>query len=391
MLGRKNKEEFSIGIDIGTHTSRVVAVRKNDENSLPEIIAVAACESHGMRSGYVTHVSAAKETLDSLCKQMKDQSGIEIKKAFVSIGGISVTSVIASGDTVISRADGIISQIDIERSIEEAKKKIDLTNREILHIIPINYKIDGKDVLGRPLGMRGSKVQTQVFFVIVLSQHLTDLIDLFTKSGIEIENIVASPIAASQIALTENQKQHGTMLANIGAETVSVIVYDRGLPLSLQVFPIGGSDFTKDIALGLKIPIEEAEQIKMGRLQGAHSERKLSEIIEARLRDVFEIIEKHLKKINRDALLPAGIIITGGGSHISQIESLARSALRLPCRIGIPEHLLQMKPRIRDVSWIVAYGLATYKKEDVNINSKSATNHTSISKKIKSFLHDLMP
>jgi len=391
MLGRKTKEEFSIGIDIGTHTSRAVAVRKNEDSTLPEIVAVAACESKGLRNGYVTHIGLAKETLENLCNQMKEQSGIEVKKAKISIGGVSLTSVIASGDTVVSRADGIINQIDIDRSIEEAKKKLDLTNRDILHVIPINYKIDGKDVLGRPLGMRGSKIQTQVFFVITLSQHLTDLIDIFTKCGIEVEDVVASPVAASKVALTDNQKQHGTMLANIGAETVSVIVYDKGIPLSLQVFPIGGSDFTKDIALGLKIPIEEAEQIKMGRLQGAHSERKLSEIIEARLRDVFEIIEKHLKKINRDALLPAGIIITGGGSHISQIESLARSYLRLPCRIGIPEHLLQMKPRIRDVSWIVSYGLATYVKESNENTLRSSHNCGSLGKKIKSFLHDLMP
>ncbi len=109
------------------------------------------------------------------------------------------------------------------------------------------------------------------------------------------------------------------------------------------------------------------------------------------MRDIFEILEKHLKKINRDALLPAGIVITGGGSHISQIESLARNTLRLPCRTGIPEHLLQMKPRIRDVSWIVAYGLAVYKSSDETQKPKNIGGGMGFGKKIKSFLHDLMP
>ena len=391
MLRNRNKQEFSIGIDIGTHMSRAIVVRKNDESPLPEIVAVAACESKGLRNGYITHLGSAKETLNNLIKNLKEQSNIDVRKANVSMGGISITSVIATGETVISKADGIVTQIDIDRTVAEALKKIDLTNRDVLYTLPIVYKIDGKEVLGRPIGMRGSKITAQVFFVVCLAQHLTDLVDLFTENGIEIENIIASPIAAAGIALSENQRQNGAMLANIGAETVSTIVYERGMPLSLQVFPIGGADFTKDIALGLKIPIEEAEQIKTGRSQGAHSERKLSEIIEARLRDIFEILEKHLKKINRDALLPAGIIITGGGSHISQIESLARNTLRLPCRTGIPEHLLQMKPRIRDVSWIVSYGLATYKNTDETQKAKNTSTGTSLGKKISSFLHDLMP
>ncbi len=392
MLGRSNKQEYTIGIDMGTHTSRAIAVRKRDaENTFPEIVAVAAAESKGMRSGYITNINATKETLNSLLSQLKDQAGIEVKRANISMGGISVTSIISTGEAVITRADGIIGQNDIDRAIAEAHKKIDLTNRELLHVIPILYKIDSKEALARPVGMRGSKIEAKVFFVVCLSQHLGDLIDLFTEAGIQIDNIVASPIAAAGVALTENQRHNGAMLANIGAETVSIIVYERGLPLSLQVFPIGGADFTKDIALGLKIPIEEAEQVKLGRMQGSHSERKLNEIIEARLRDVFEILEKHLKKISRDALLPAGIIITGGGSHISQIESLARSALKLPCRVGIPEHLLSIKPRIRDVSWIVSYGLSLYQEGINNTKVSNSGQGSTVKRKIRNFLHDLMP
>jgi len=392
MLRRNNKQEFNIGFDIGTHTARAVVTKLSSaENEFPEIIAVAQAESKGLRSGYITNPQGTKETLQSLISQLKEQGNLDVRRANISIGGISLNSSIASGDVVVSRADGIISQNDIDKAISEAHNKLDLVNREILHTIPVSYKIDSKEVLGRPLGMRGSKLEVKVFFVICLAQHLFDLIDLFSDLGIEIQNIVASPIAASCVALTETQKQNGVMLANIGAETVSAIVYEHGVPLSLHVFPIGGSDFTKDIALGLKIGVEEAELVKIGKNQGLHSERKLNEIIEARLRDIFELLEKYLKKINRDALLPAGIVITGGGSHISQIESLARNSLRLPCKVGIPEHLLQMKPRLRDVSWVVAYGLTLYKEENSNPKIKSFSDGNNFMSKIKSFLHDLMP
>lgn len=395
MLGRSNKQEYTIGIDIGTHTARaVVTMQSQNENTFPEIIAVAACESNGLRNGYITHMPSAKDTVNNLITQLKDQSNITTKKVHLSVGGVSVSSVISTGDSVITRSDNLVTEFDIEKSISEAEKKIDIVNREIMHTIPFSYKIDGKEVLGRPIGMRGNRIEVKVFFVTCLNQHLSDFMELFTELNIEIESIVASPIAAARVALTEHQRQNGVMLANIGAETVSIIVYEHGLPLSLQIFPLGGSDFTKDIALGLKVGVEEAELIKTGRTIGSHSERKLSEIIEARLRDIFELLEKHLKKINRDALLPAGIVITGGGSHISQIESLARSSLRLPCRVGIPEHLLQLKPRIRDVSWIVSYGLCIF---DPNMETSSSKNKVfsgssnSLKNKIKSFLHDLMP
>ena len=142
---------------------------------------------------------------------------------------------------------------------------------------------------------------------------------------------MASPLAGSLVMLSKAQKRAGCVLANIGAETVSIVVFENNTPVSLKVFPIGSSDITNDIALGLKIPLEEAEKIKRGGMSdAAYSKRKLDEIISSRLTDIFELIDAHLKKHNRDGLLPAGIIITGGGSSITSVQDLARAALRLP-------------------------------------------------------------
>jgi len=169
---------------------------------------------------------------------------------------------------------------------------------------------------------------------------------------------MASPIAASLITLTKTQKIAGCVLANIGAETVSIAVFENNIPVSLEIFPIGSTDITNDIALGLKVPLEEAEQIKIGAITGSsYPRKKLEEIISARLSDIFELIEAHLKKIGRNGLLPAGIVITGGGSGLSNIEDLAKVALRLPSRIGTANLGLSEKQSYKDSTWAVAYGL----------------------------------
>jgi len=178
-----------------------------------------------------------------------------------------------------------------------------------------------------------------------------------------VEDVMASPLAASFVTLSKTQRIAGCVLANIGAETVSIVVFENDKAISMEVFPIGSNDITNDIALGLKIPIEQAERIKIGLQNQAGGNKiqdfprkKLDEIVGARLSDIFELIEAHLKKIGRNGLLPAGIIITGGGSSISTIEDLAKSSLKLPSKK--PDVRFESaKGPIKDSGWAVAYGL----------------------------------
>ena len=243
-----------------------------------------------------------------------------------------------------------------------------MQNRKIIYSIPISWKIDGKAVLGRVLGMKGVKLETKALFVSCIESHLDDLVEAVEKAGVQVIDVVASPIAASFVTLSKSQKIAGCVLANIGAETVSIVVFEDNIPISLEVFPIGGSDITNDIALGLKISLGEAESIKIGGVTATnYSKKKLEEIISARLGDIFELIEAHLKKIGKSGILPAGIIITGGSSSIGLIEDLARNYLRLPSRVAsliTGESLISergggqsAKFQIKDSSWSVAYGL----------------------------------
>ena len=208
--------------------------------------------------------------------------------------------------------------------------------------------------------MRGSKLEVKTLFVYCLSQHLNDLIRVANMAGLTIEDIVPAPLAGSYATLSPAQKMAGCALVNIGSQTTSIITFEENTPRSLQVFPFGSNDITNDIALGLRVSLEEAEQLKLGSNQPVGVKKKLDEIIEARLTDIFESVEAHLKKIGRNGLLPAGIIIVGGGGNLENIERLAKSSLRLPARLFDVTQASHLKNQIRDASWVVAYGLCLF-------------------------------
>ncbi|HEY4524349.1 MAG TPA: cell division FtsA domain-containing protein, partial [Candidatus Paceibacterota bacterium] len=207
----------------------------------------------------------------------------------------------------------------------------------------------------------GNKLEARVLFVVYLEQHLDNLLRAIEDAGLTVEDIVASPIAGSLPTLTTQQKNVGCILTNLGSQTTAIIVYEDGLPLSLQILPLGSMDITNDIALGLRVPLDEAERLKLSSENMLNFKKKLDEIIEARLSDMFELIESHLKKIGRNGLLPAGIFITGGGSQIANIEKLAKDALRLPAKVYYPnivDH--QSKNQIKDSGFLVTYGLCLF-------------------------------
>ena len=275
---------------------------------------------------------------------------------------MGLESFYGSGVEIISRADSEVTDLDVGKAINSAEESLRTSgtflNKKIIHRVPLIFKIDGKEILGRAVGMRGGKLEVKVLFITSMEQHLNDLIQSVEEAGIDIENVYASPFAASLAVLSKTQKVAGCVLANIGAETVSIAVFENNMPISIKVFPIGGTDITNDIALGLQIPLEEAEAVKLGGVTGAtFPKKKLDEIIDARLSDIFELIENHLKKIGKNGLLPAGIIITGGGSGIATIEDLAKSALKLPSQAGSLKSLNNFRGAVKDSTWAVAYGL----------------------------------
>jgi len=363
---------ITAGIDIGTYEVRVVVAEQTPENNLPTILGTGRAGSKGLRHGYIINTADVTRSVSLAVRQAEKSSSIKIKRAFISIGGAGLSGIISQGSAIVAKADQEITEADTDQAVAAAEESISnalMQNRKIIYSIPISWKIDGKHVLGRVLGMRGVKLETKVLFVSCIESHLDDLAEAVEKSGVEVIDVVASPIAASFVTLSKSQKIAGCVLANIGAETVSIVVFEDNIPISLEIFSIGGSDITNDIALGLKVSLEEAESIKLGGVTTtSYPRKKLEEIISARLGDIFELIEAHLKKIGKSGVLPAGIIITGGSSSIGLIEDLARSYLHLPSRIASlntgnnqttnrTDGTQIGKFQIRDSSWSVAYGL----------------------------------
>ena len=349
--------KITVGIDVGTYATRVVVCEYVKESQLPIILGTGTAESRGMRHGYIVNAHEAVKSVKRALAEAEKASGVTIKQVLASIGGISLKSDVGVGSAIISKADGDVTALDVEKAIKESEQSLAIANRRIVFQNLISCKLDSKEVLGRPEGMRGIKLEARVLFVTALNQHLEDLESVLLEAGIEVLDFLPSPMAASMIALTDRQKTVGVALVNIGAETVSLAVYENSICIGLHIFSIGSTDITNDIALGLKIPLEEAESIKIGTTIGNYPKKKLDEIIEARLSDILELIENYLKKIKRNELLPAGIIITGGGAGIPIIEEMAKSVLRLPTKIGSGEMVTVARGKLRDSSWFVSYGL----------------------------------
>lgn len=384
------KKRVTAGIDIGTHSVRVVVAEYKPDEEYPTVLGMGQAPSQGMRHGYIINTDETRESIKKAVREAEKTSGHKINRILLSLAGISLESRIVSGTTVISRADNEVTHLDIKKARHAGERTMeDISNRKIIHSIPVHFRLDGKEVLGRATGMTGSKLEVMTLVILALEQHLQDLVGAVSSLGIDIADVVAAPLAASLVSLSKKQKNAGCVLINIGAETVSMIVYENGVPVLLHVFPIGGTDITNDIALGFKIPLEEAENVKIGRDGANTSKRKLDEIIEARLADIFELVDLELKKIRRNKLLPAGAIITGGGSLLPQIGDVARKTLELPSRVETPDITHISKGKIRDSLWSVAYGLTLL--DQGNESDEEDGFGEKISRTLKDFLRQFLP
>lgn len=325
------------------------------------IIGTGIADSKGLRHGYIVNGDEVVSSILEAKRQAEETARIQVRSAFLAVGGISLDETRAKGATVISRADQEITILDLEHAAKAAREAAapSFLNRRVLHSVPLEYRIDDNKTLGDPIGMKGVRLEVDYLFVTCLSQHEDVLVKAVEDAGVEVIDHMASPLAGSYVLLSGEQKMKGCVLANIGAETVSIVVYDEGIPISVKVFPMGSSHITDDIALGFRISLEEAERVKLGRLSGQmYPRKKVDDVIANRLVTMFTLIDKHLKSLGRRGPLPAGIIISGGGSGLGTISDIAKTSLKLPARLA--EFRLSSDAKIRDATWAVAYGLALW-------------------------------
>lgn len=368
--------EIIMGIDVGSSAVKTVILGKNNDKNIPAILGTGLSVSHGLRRGYIINPEEVAQSIEKSVREARKNANINIKQAFVSIDGAGLQSLKSSGSIVVARADNEITENDIKRAVNQSESQLNrasssfLLNRDILHNFPISYKIDGEQVMGNsPLGMKGEKLEVETLFITCLTPHMNNLVKSMEMAKIQVEDISAAPYVMSHCLLGPREKEVGALLINIGGDTSSIIVFEEGSPVSSEIFPIGSNHITYDIARGFQIPLSQAEEMKLSYGNDSSLKRKLQNIIEPRLNDIFELAENHLRKINRSGLLPAGVILTGGGANTINIEDLAKKLLALPVQSSQPKFMEDPKNPVSNPIWSVAMGLCLNNFADTSYSS----------------------
>src|SRR3989344_1595202 len=332
------------GIDVGSSNIRVAVCEHSLRDGTFSVKALIKVPSEGLKNGYIVNADNTSNSIRTALKEAERNFGGRIKKALLGISGVGLGTTTDIGTVAISRADSIVSEFDVNRLLAESEARVtEKPNTKILHSIPSEFKVDVRKIMGKPHGYSGNKLELKTMFITVATPHLDAIVTAVETNGVEVADVYASPVAESFVTSSTSSRNAGLLIANIGAQTVSLLTSEEGFPTSLKVFPIGSLDITHDIALGLRISLDTAEEIKVNGETDKKAQKKVAEIIDARLSDILELIDTHLKKIGRSGLLPAGIIFTGEGAHTRGLEDLARKQLGLPTRIArnsIPEELI---------------------------------------------------
>jgi cell division protein FtsA len=282
----------------------------------------------------------------------------------------------------VSRPDGEIGPDDVSRVIEASQMVSSPPNYEILHVIARNFSVDQQTGVKDPVGMTGIRLEVDAHIIQGLSTHLRNISKVVFRTGVDIDDIVLSVLAASEAVLSRRQKELGVCLLSIGGMTTSLAVFEEGDLLSTAVLPVGGAHITNDIAIGLRTSIDLAEIVKreygsasaakvtrkdevsMAEIApletGVFSRRYVAEIIQARLEEIFELADKELVKTNKSGMLPAGVVLTGGGSQISGVQDVAKSVFRLPAAMGVSLELPSAIEKIKEPEMSAALGLVLW-------------------------------
>jgi cell division protein FtsA len=361
------------GIDLGTHSVRAL-ITQFDADGRPNIIGKGIAESRGITKGYITSVADAAAAVRAAVRQAEAQAGTRIAEAYIGIGGIGLEGVQVRGEATASRADGIFTENEIDRCESYARDRIpEVENKVVIYYNVVSYTIDEKPTpVTDPVGMKGLKLGVTFFFATVLKQHYLAIGEVMKLAGIDPLNFYPTPLATSIVALGKKQMAGGALLADIGAETLSTIIFEGGKPLSMEVFDIGSSNLTSELAQTLHISLDEADEIKLGNPH-RHPTKKVQDAYIKNLRDIFSLIKSHVKKFDRDRRLPGGILITGGGSHIDSIAEFATDEVDIYATTDIPS-LGTAKLPVTDPVFISAYGITLLSFAD-----EGRTSHIGVS------------
>ncbi|MBI4437941.1 cell division protein FtsA [Candidatus Uhrbacteria bacterium] len=378
-------EEIYAGLDVGTYAIRVAVgklVPSPEGGEQIHIIGAVEVPSAGVSKGTITNLEDAVSSISRALEQAERITGVPLNKAWVGINGSHIISQESRGVVGVGRSDGEIREEDVERSIEAARTVATPTNYEIIHVIPKCFTVDGQRGIKDPVGMNGIRLEVDALIIQGLGSQIKNLTKAVYRTGMDIEDLVFSILATAEAVVSERQKDLGVCVVNIGAATTSLVVYEEGDVLHTAVLPMGSDHITSDIAIGLRTSIEVAEQVKLrhatcqpedvtkkeeinlAELGAPEDEvvgrRFVADITEARVQEIFEHIDRELKKIDRSGMLPSGVVLTGGGAKLVGMLDAAKASLRLPVSLGTPIGVSSVIDRINDPSMSTAMGLVLW-------------------------------
>jgi len=371
-------ENIIVGIDVGT-TKICTLIGQVTDGLVPRIIGVGVVPSRGMRKGMIVNVHEATEAIARSVDKAERTAGVQVERAYVSISGEHITSVNSRGVVAISRGERGVLLSDIERALDAAQAIAIPHNQEVLHVIPRGYSIDGQDGIREPLGMHGFRLEVEAHIVTGARSATQNLSKCIEALDIELEEPVLNPLASGEAVLTPTEQEMGVVLADIGGGTTGISIFIEGSVWHTVILPVGGHHLTNDIAVGLRAPYATAEELKTkcGHAQPGHiegdelldvaafgeqarqqvSRRFLSQIIQARTAEIFELILKETKRSGYDGLLPAGLVLCGGTASLPGIQELGREVLDMPVRVGAPRGLRGLVDVLNDPAYATSVGL----------------------------------
>jgi len=369
---------------------RVAVAQVDSDRQIPTVLGMGTVQMEGMQKGIVTDVEDAVRSLSAALDMAERVAGVPVERGYVSINGSHISSQNSRGVIAVSRADGEITVEDVSRVINAAQAVSLPNNREILHVLPQNFVVDGHEHIHDPVGMTGVRLEVETHIVEGSTPFIKNITKVVNQAGVHIEDFVFSPLAAAKVVLDKRQRELGVVLVDLGAGTSSMVVYEENVLLHTAVLPLGFSHITNDIAIGLRTSIEVAEEIKRKygtalvdsvknseaiMVEGEEekesvSRKEVANIIGARLDEIFSFVDRELKQIGRSGLLPAGVLFTGGGAHLPGVVETAKRKLRLPARIGKLQVFEGVTEQTSDPSYGVVLGLILWALEQEVVSAR---------------------
>ena len=387
---------YAVGLDVGTSNVRAVVAGITGDGSL-NVVGYGEAPNQGMRKGVVANLNGPAQAIDAMLGEVERMSGYEVNSAVLSVNGAQIVSTRTEGMIAVGAMEHEVNEEDLARVEEVALQGRLPANQEVLQVVPLQFALDGQAGIKNPLGMTGSRLEMRANVVSTLAPNCENLRRAAEAANVTTEALVPSAVAAARAVLSERQRENGVAVVDIGAATTGVAIYEENDLRYVGVVPLGSNFITNDLAVMLAVDTEVAEEIKRRFANGVAVETErpvvlkwhgqdleferaqIDEVVQARLREIMEMVRKELRRARYEQRLPEGIVLTGGGAKIRGIEQFVRETLAVSVKIGVPSGLKGVAEAVQKPEYATAVGLMLLAAE----NNRSQTGRQRGKKKPK--------